>query len=193
MHRARLRRYWQGLGWETRASVAIIVMSALALAGFFAVSWFSSSSAIGVSKTQTYVLLTTTTKPVQVKKHGAVVVVRVPVVKRLYAKPVTVQEIRTVRTPGGAKVVTRSVVRWLTDTRMLTVTNQSLATVVQHETVSETQTLNQTVVRTQTAPPETVTVTTPGDTVTVTLVPTLAVVTVTLPVFSTVTVTTTER
>src|SRR5207248_598576 len=140
---------------------------------------------------------TTATKLVRIKEHGAVVIERVPVVKRLYARPVTLQETRTVQTPGGTKIMTRRVVRLLTDTQMLTVTSKSTSTVVQRETVNQTQTLNetqtvnQTLVRTQITPPETVTVTTPGDTVTV--VPTLAVVTVTLPIISTVTVTTTAR
>ena len=196
MRRA-LSRHWQGLGWETRASVLIIAISVLALAGFFSVSSISSSNADGVAR-QTYVLLTTTaTKLVRIKEHGAVVIERVPVVKRLYARPVTLQETRTVQTPGGTKIMTRRVVRLLTDTQMLTVTSKSTSTVVQRETVNQTQTLNetqtvnQTLVRTQITPPETVTVTTPGDTVTV--VPTLAVVTVTLPIISTVTVTTTAR
>jgi hypothetical protein len=211
VHRARLSRYWWGLRWETRASVAAIAMSVLALAGFFAVSSIGTSSAAGVAGTQTYVPLTTTvTKVSRVKEHGVVVVKRVHVVKRIYARPITVQETRTLQTPGGTKVVTRPVVRYqpiyrnqivtvngkpvtvsrvvtntrmLTDTQMLTVTNERASTVVQHETVNQTQTVNQTIVRTETSPPDTVTVTVPGNTVTETVVTTV-IVTVTMPVIT---------
>jgi hypothetical protein len=209
VQRARLSRYWWGLGWETRASVAAIAMSVIALGGFLAVSWIGTSDAAGVAARQTYVPLTTTvTKVSRLKEHGAVVVRRVPVTERIYAKPVTVQETRTLVTPSGTKVVTRPVVRYqpvyrkqivtvdgrpvtvnrvvtntrmLTDTQMLTVTNERASTVVQQETVNQTQTVNQTIVRTETSPPDTVTVTAPGNTVTETVATTF-IVTVTMPV-----------
>src|SRR4051794_14765683 len=94
----RLGRYWHGLSWETRTSAAIIALSALALAGFFAVASTGSSDAHGVAGTQAYVpVIRTTTKLVRVTKHGEVVIKRVPVVERIYARPVTLQETRTMQ------------------------------------------------------------------------------------------------
>ncbi len=166
----------------------------------------------GPPNTQSYVLLTTTVKKlVHVKEHGRLVSKHVAVVKRIYAKPVTVQQTQTIRAPSGVRVVTRRVVsyrpvyrrqvvtihgkpvtvnrvvtdtRMLTDTQLLTLTN----TVVQDHTVSTTQTVNQTVtsVRTQTSPPQTVTVTSPTKTVTKTVTTTVTT-TVSAPTVTTTT------
>jgi hypothetical protein len=169
------RRYPFG----TVLTIAILI-GALGLGGYAAVVAMGAGSATS----DTYVALTTTvTRNVKVRVHGRTMVKRIPVVKRVYAKPTTVMETRTIQTPGGAKVVTRPVVRYrvvyrkkvvlvhgkpvtvrqsVTDTRMLTdtvtnvVTNEHTSTVVNERTNTVSQT--QTVTRTQTAPPETTTV-----------------------------------
>jgi hypothetical protein len=155
-----------------------ILIGALGLGGYAAVVAMGAGSATS----DTYVALTTTvTRNVKVRVHGRTMVKRIPVVKRVYAKPTTVMETRTIQTPGGTKVVTRPVVRYqvvyrkkvvlvhgkpvtvrqritdtrmLTDTRLLTVTSMSTVVNERTNTVSQTQT----VTRTQTAPPETTTV-----------------------------------
>jgi hypothetical protein len=167
------RRYPFG----TVLTIAILI-GALGLGGYAAVVAMGAGSATS----DTYVALTTTvTRNVKVRVHGRTMVKRIPVVKRVYAKPTTVMETRTIQTPGGTKVVTRPVVRYqvvyrkkvvlvhgkpvtvrqritdtrmLTDTRLLTVTSMSTVVNERTNTVSQTQT----VTRTQTAPPETTTV-----------------------------------
>jgi hypothetical protein len=192
-------------------------LAALFVGGIFAMQALGGSDR---SSAQVYVpIAKTVMRRVKVVEHGRTVYKRIPVVKRVYAKPVTVQETRTLQTPGGVKVVTRPVVRYqpvyrkrvirvngkpvtvnqvvtdtkmLTDTQLQTVTNEHTNTVVQNQT----QTLNQTVtnVRTETSPPDTVTVTGPThtetvvSTATVTETETAPAVTVTLPAV-TVTVT----
>src|SRR5262249_39107938 len=171
------------------------LLAVLAFAGYAAVSAMGSSS----RSAESYVRLDTTViRTVQVRQHGKVVIKRIPVVEHIYAKPTTVMETRTVKTPGGTKIVTEAVVRYrpvyrrkvvfvhgkpvtvnqivtntqmLTDTQLLTVTNEH--TVVNAHTSTVVQ--NQTVRKTETAPivtvvlpPDTVTVTQPPDTVTVT-------------------------
>ena len=140
-----------------------------------------------------YVPLTTTVQQrVKVVEHGRTVYKRVPVVKRIYARPVTVQETRTIDTPGGKQTVTEPVVRYqpvyrrqvvlvhgkpvtvahivtdtrmLTNTQMLTVTNEHVSTVVNDHTVVNQQTVSQTVNQTVT---NVRTETQPAETVTVT-------------------------
>jgi len=169
--------------WSTVLTIAILI-GALGLGGYAAVVAMGAGSATS----DTYVALTpTVTRNVTVRIHGRTVVKRIPVVKRVYAKPTTVMETRTIQTPGGEKVVTRPVVRYqvvyrkkvvlvhgkpvtvrqsvtdtrmLTDTRLLTVTN--MVTNEHTSTVvnerTNTVSQTQTVTRTQTAPPETTTV-----------------------------------
>jgi hypothetical protein len=197
--------------------LAPALLALLALAGYAAVNAMGSSSPAAAS----YVRLDTTViRTVKVREHGKVVIKRIPEIKHIYAKPVTVMQTRTVQTPGGTKVVTEAVVRYkpvyrrkvvfvhgkpvtvnqivtntrmLTDTQLLTVTNEHTSivvndhtsTVVQNQTVNQTVNQTETVTKTETAPfvtislppdtvtvtqpPDTVTVTTPGDTVTVTV------------------------
>jgi hypothetical protein len=170
--------------------LAIAGLAGLFVGGIFAMQALGGSSD---SSAQAYVpVAKTVMRRVKVVEHGRTVYKRVPVVKRVYAKPVTVQETSTVRTPGGIKVVTHPVVHYkpvyrqrvirvngkpvtvnqvvtdtkmLTDTQMQTVVNEHTNTVVQNQT----QTVNQTVtnVRTQTSPPDTVTVEGPTHTQTV--------------------------
>jgi hypothetical protein len=86
--------------------------------------------------------------------------------------------------PAGTRILTRPVVRYRPVYRREAVTIRSQPTTVDNvvtDTVSEVQTINQTVtaVRTTPSPPETVTVTGPTQTVTIT-VP-MITVTVKLP------------
>jgi hypothetical protein len=194
-----------------------VLLPLLAWAGYAAVNAMGSSPRAAES----YVRLDTTViRTVKVREHGKVVIKRIPEIKHIYAKPVTVMRTRTVQTPGGTKVVTEPVVRYrpvyrrkvvlvhgkpvtvnqvvtntrmLTDTQLLTVTNERTSTVVnertstvvQNQTVNQTQTFTKTETapvvtitlppdtvtehETVTQPPDTVTVTTSGDTVTVTV------------------------
>lgn len=198
-----------------------VLLGLLAWAGYAAVNAMGSSSRAADSYVQ---LDTTVIRTVKVREHGKVIIKRIPEIKHIYAKPVTVKQTRTVQTPGGTKVVTEAVVRYkpvyrrkvvlvhgkpvtvnqivtntrmLTDTQLLTVTNEHTisvvnehtSTVVNNQTVNQTVNQTQTLTKTETAPvvtvtlppdtvtehatvtqpPDTVTVTTPGDTVTVTV------------------------
>jgi hypothetical protein len=155
------------------------------LLGLVAWAGYAAVSAMGSSKpaTQSYVRLdTTVVRTVKVREHGKVVIKRIPEIKHIYAKPVTVMQTRTVQTPGGTKIVTEPVVRYkpvyrrkvvivhgkpvtvnqivtntkmLTDTQMLTVTNEH--TVVNNQTVNQTVNQTQTLTKTETAPAVTVT------------------------------------
>jgi hypothetical protein len=173
-----------------RMFLVVAGLAALFVGGAFTVQALGGSSN---SAADAYVpVAKTVMRRVKVIEHGRTIYKRVPVVKRIYAKPVTVEATRTVQTPGGVRVVTHPVVRYqpvyrrriihvngkpvtvsqvvtdtkmLTNTQMLTVTNEHTNTVVQSQTQTVNQTVNQTVtnVRTQTQ-----TQTSPPDTVTVT-------------------------
>lgn len=210
------REWYRHLAWRLGPdglfAVSIIALAVLAVCG--ALTMRALAGGGGGQASASYIPLETTVmRRVAVVRRGKTVYRRVPVVQRIYAQPVTVQETRLVHTPGGTKVVTEPVVRFrrvtdtrvltntrlLTDTRLLTVTNPSTSTVVNEHTstvvnehtntvvntVVNQQTVNQTVtnVRTETSPPETVTVTGPTETV---VQPTTVEVTVTLPVTVTV-------
>jgi hypothetical protein len=157
------------------------VLGLLAWAGYAAVNAMGSSSPAA----QSYVKLDTTViRTVKVREHGKVVIKRIPEIKHIYAKPVTVMQTHTVQTPGGTKVVTEAVVRYkpvyrrkvvlvhgkpvtvnqvvtntrmLTDTQLLTVTNEHTSVVVQNQTVNQTVNQTQTLTKTETAPIVTVT------------------------------------
>jgi hypothetical protein len=178
---------------DLKAVVLLLALSAAGIGGFFAFEAVGATASQGT--TAAYVPMTTTVhKLVRVLEHGRLVVKRVPVVKRIFAKPVTVQETRTIQTPSGPRVVTRNVVHYetvyrkkvitvhgksvtvnqivtntqmLTNTQLLTVTSERIVgqTVVQQVTNEHTATVNQTVVNQQT---ETVVTTEPGTTVIVT-------------------------
>jgi hypothetical protein len=134
-------------------------------------------------------LTTTVTKVVRTHGHVRTVVRRLPIVRRMVEKPVTIAETTTV--PGGVRttVVTQpggvaTVRKVVVDTRLMTVTTEHTATVVQRSTdertVVETQTV--TVTRTQTSPPETVLVHQAPATVTVR--ETVPFFTVTVPTYT---------
>lgn len=178
-----------------------VALGLLALGGYEAVRALTPQA---TRASELVPLTTTVTKLVRVQERGRVVVKRVPVVRRVYAKPVTVQETRTIRTADGTRVVRVPVVRYrpvyrrqvitvkgkpktvaqivtdtrmLTDTKLLTVTSERTSTVVQKQTQTVEQTASQTVTatRTVTAPPETITL--PAQTVTQTAPPQTVTVT----------------
>jgi len=119
-----------------------------------------------------YVPLTKTVmRRIKVVEHGKTMYKRVPTIKRIYARPVTVQNIRTISAPSGTQVVAASVVRYkpvykrqvvlvdgkrvtvvhvltdtqtLTDTQVLTITDEHTVTSQQQQTVKQTQTINRT-------------------------------------------------
>ena len=187
------------MGPDARLLLGVAAVAAIAFAGFFSMRALAGGDG---THTESYVQLATrVTRAVRVREHGRIVVKHIPVVRRIYAKPVTVPTTTTVQTPGGTKVVTRSVVRYrpvyrrevvrihgksvtvshvvtdtrmLTDTRLQTVTNEHTSTVVQRVTNEQTST----VVQSQTA--------------TVVRTETSPPVTVTVREPTTVTVTTTE-
>jgi len=166
----------------------LVALGLLAVGGALAMRALAGSDG-----TAAYVPLTTTVlQRVKVVEHGRTVYKRVPVVKRIYARRVTVQRTRTIDTPGGKQTVTDSVVRYrpvyrrqvvlvhgkpvtiarivtdtrmLTNTQMLTVTNEHVSTLVNDHTVVDQQTVNQTVNQTVT---NVRTETQPAETVTVT-------------------------
>lgn len=115
-------------------------------------------------------LVTTVLRRVRVIEHGRTVYRRVPIIKRIYAQPVTLQETRTTYGPSGTRVVTEPVTRYrpvyrreivrvngkpvtvarvVTDTRMLTntqsltITNEHTNTVVRDQTVMNDRTVIQ--------------------------------------------------
>lgn len=178
-----LDRYWYHYLWrrmsvDLKAFVLLLTLSGAGFGGFFAFEAVSATAS--QATTAAYVPMTTTVhKLVRVLENGRVVIKRVPVIKRIFARPVTVQETRTIQTPSGPRVVTRSVVhyqtvyrkkvitvrgksvtvnqvvtdtRMLTDTQLLTVTNDRIVgqTVVQQVTNEHTATVNQTVVNERT-------------------------------------------
>src|SRR5581483_10445284 len=74
----------------------VAVALGLGVAGFFAVGAIPSGG-----RTDTYVQVTATvTRLVRVREHGQLVLRKVRVVKRVYAKPVTVQLTHTVQDAG---------------------------------------------------------------------------------------------
>jgi hypothetical protein len=180
------RFLWRRIGPDGRLLVGVLAAAAVAFGGFFSVRAFASSDS---STSAGYVRMTTTitiTKVVRVNGHGRTIVRRMPIVRRIVANPVTVEETTTVPGHPGTTVATATVVHTqrLTDTRRMTVTTERTATVVQRSTdertVVETQTV--TVVRTQTSPPETVLIHEPASTVTVRT--TVPFMTITIPTYT---------
>ena len=175
-------RRWLDPGWyrylasrypDRSAVAAILVLGLLAFGGYAAVT--AAGGGGEPASTGAFDPITTTVmRTVKAYEKGHVVVKRIPVVKTIAPRSVTVLATSTIKTPGGTKIVTtsryrtvRNVVttrRVLTNTRLATVTNQRTNTTVQ----TETQTATATVTRTATATPDTVTVAGPTVTATVT-------------------------
>jgi hypothetical protein len=166
---------------ETRIAAAIVVFVGLAVGGYFTMAAIANGNASSTSASDYVALETTVDKLVTVKINGKTVIKRIPVVKRIVAKPTTVLESVTLTTPGGTRVVTRPVTHLVpvvkktvvtvngktktisqvvTDVQAVTnvVTNQR--TVTDQSTVEHSNTVTHTVTNTVTnvvtAPPVTV-------------------------------------
>jgi hypothetical protein len=180
---------------EAALTLFIVLLTCAGVGGFFA---YLATDANPPAKAQRYVALkTTVTKVVRTREHGKVVLKRVAVVRRVFAKPVQVVETQTIQTPGGTKVVTRAVTRYqpvyrrkvitvhgkpvtvsqvvtdtrmLTDTQLLTTTNVVTSTVVNERSSTVVNERTNTVNVTVTQPVTIVrTETSPGQTVTETI------------------------
>lgn len=169
------RYLWHRAGFEVQATVVVLGLAAVGVGGFFA---FRAVSANASTPAGAYVQIATTVeKLVRVREKGRVVVKRVPVVKRVYAQPVTEMRTRYETASGSTVVLTEPVVRYrpvyrkkvvtvngksvtvvqpvtntrmLTETQQLTVTNERVATVVQNVTNQQTATVRETRTATQT-------------------------------------------
>jgi hypothetical protein len=146
---------WYGFLWSeasgsVQLAVAFAATAALAAAGFFAVQAIGAGKPRQAENAASYVPVTVTVqKRVRVMEHGRVVVKRVPVVRRIYAKPVTVLEMTTRTTPQGTVVLTNAVVRYKPVYRRVVVTVKGRQVTVSRP-VTDTRVLTQTQVFTQT-------------------------------------------
>jgi hypothetical protein len=147
---------------DAALALFLVLLTFLGVGGFFT---YRSTAGDTAAEAESYVpLLTTGTKVVRVREHGKVVLRRVAVVRRIFAKPVTVMETQTIQTPSGIKVVRRPVIHYqpvyrrkvirlhgkavtinqvVTDTRMLTDTQFLTTTnvVTNEHTVVNTSTV----------------------------------------------------
>ncbi len=165
------RHLWSRMSLDLRVGMIVAALVALGVGGFAAVTAIHEESSTYSS------LLTTSQRTVHVREQGRIVVKRIPVVKRIYARPVTVEQTRTIKTIGGTKIVTQRVVRYKPVHRPKVLTVRNVVTVTQPTTVTQPLTVTgpgrtDTVTATQT-----VTVPTPAITVMMTLI----TVTVTAP------------
>ena len=207
----RLARAWYSLqvrrAKKFTGFVVFPVFAALAIGGLVAASALTSTSRTADT---VVAVQSTVQKTVHVRRNGHIVVKRIPVVRTVYATPVTVT--RTVTRADGTTVVRPPEVRYrtvyrshtvsvhgkpvvvtrpVTNTQLLTQTQ--LVTLLQTDTVTSTQTVSRAVTSTIT---RVATLTRKGATVTVsTTAPpvTLPGVTVTRRVTTTATVTTPGR
>src|SRR5690349_20088979 len=107
-------RRWFDPGWyrylasmypDRAAVAAILVLALLAFGGYAAVT----AAGGGGESTSTAAfgpITTTVMRTVKSFEKGHVVVKRVPVVKTITPRPVTVLATSTIKTPGGTKIVT---------------------------------------------------------------------------------------
>jgi hypothetical protein len=192
-------RFWRWW-WHDRVPLAAKVTGGALLAAFLLVGgYFVSGGLTGASaasgSASSYVLQTTVTKIVTVRKNGRTIVRRIPVVVRrtiVHASTAfatsTVVDTRVVTTPGGTRYVVRKVKQYVpvvhqkvvkihgktttvTETRLVpTVKTQTLTNVVTNEqtvTNQSTTVVTKTVTKpVTTTETETHTVTLPPETVT---------------------------
>lgn len=154
---------------DLRWGTLVVTMAALGVGGF------AAGTAIREAPSTYGVLLTTSKRTVHVREQGRIVVKRIPVVKRIYTRPVTVEQTRTIKTAGETKIVPQPVVRYkpgLPTQKVRTVRN--VVTVTQPATVTQpvTVTLGHT---------DTVTVTQTVTVPAITMMMTLVTVTFTTP------------
>jgi hypothetical protein len=165
------RHLWSRMSLDLRVGMIVAALVALG------VGRFAATTAIHEEPSTYGALLTTSQGTVHVREQGRIVVKRIPVVKRIYARPVTVEQTRTIKTIGGTNIVTQRVVRYKPVYRPKVLTVRNVVTVTQPTTVTQPLTVTgpgrtDTVTVTQT-----VTVPTPAITVMMTLI----TVTVTAP------------
>jgi hypothetical protein len=165
------RHLWFRMSLDLRLGIIVVTLVGLGVGGFAAVT------AIHEEPSTYAALLTTSQRTVHVREQGRIVVKRIPIVKRIYARPITVEQTRTTKTAGGTKIVTQRVVRYKPVYRPKVLTVRNVVTVTQPTTVTQPVTVTgpgrtDTVTVTQT-----VTVPTPAITMTMTLI----TVTVTTP------------
>jgi hypothetical protein len=135
---------------DLRWGIIVLTTAALGVGGF------AAGTAIHQEPSTYAAPLTTSQRTAHAREQGRIVVKRIPVVKRIYARPLTVEHTRTIKTAGETKIVTQRVVRYkpslptqkvLTGRNVVTVTQP--ATVTQPVTVtlghSDTVTVTQTV------------------------------------------------
>jgi hypothetical protein len=209
------RNNWRTLGfwrwwWHEQVPVDAKIVAAIALAvlllvgGYFASGHLTGASAASDSS-DSYVLQTTVTRVVTVKRNGKTIVKRVPVVIRrsiIHSKTSLATVFDTVTTPAGVRYVTRKVVRYvpvvrrrtirvdgktktITETRLVPTVKTQTTVVTNERTVTNQDTVVVSRTNTLTLPVTTVethTVTLPPETVTETKTETETVTeTVTLP------------
>jgi hypothetical protein len=214
----------QGAPSEVRWILGLLGVILVLGGGFLAADRLSQANA-GVSPTSEFTFVTTIERNVTVREHGRTIVKRVPVIRRVLVRPQTMYETRLetriIKTPGGVRIVTHPVIRYVPVVKKSVVTvagkRQVRTTTVMVPTVkTQTQTItnSQTVVNENTSTVVTVVETTipvtttvrrtttesttvvstqtlPAQTVTTTQTVTQPGVTITLPITGTVTVTVT--
>jgi hypothetical protein len=157
----RFWRWWwrHGVRTDVKWILALAILPALLVGGYFAASGLTEASAAGSSS---YVLETTIQKIVTVHERGHTVVKRLPVVvRRTIVKSrtqtdtafQTVVDTKVVTAPGGVRTVERKVVRYVpvvhkrvvhVNGKTKTVTETKLVPTVRTETQTRTQTQTQT-------------------------------------------------
>ena len=168
-------RFW--LWWVSKGAPAVVrwslgVLGVVAVlgGGFLAADRLSQANA-GISPTSEFTFVTTIERNVTVREHGKIIVRRVPVIRRVLVRPVTNFETRfetrVVKTPGGIRIVTHPVVRYVPVVKKTTITVAGKKRVVTKtvlvptvRTETSTITNQQTVVNQNTSTVVTVVVTT---------------------------------
>jgi hypothetical protein len=114
-------RFWlwwikQGGPSEVRWILGLAAVIAVLGGGFLAADRLSKANA-GVSPTSEFTFVTTIERNVTVREHGKTLVKRVPVVRRVLVRPQTMYETRletrVITTPGGVRIVTHPVVKYV--------------------------------------------------------------------------------
>jgi hypothetical protein len=149
------RWWWQArVPTDAKVIAAVLFTGALLVGGYFASGHLSGASAAS-NVGDSYVLQTTISKVVTVKANGRTVVKRVPVVvRRTIVHSSTAYATVVVTTPGGARYLTRKVVRYVpvvrkrivrVDGKTTTVTETRLVPTVKTQTLTNVVTNQQTV------------------------------------------------
>jgi hypothetical protein len=114
-------RFWlwwikKGGPTEVRWILGFLAVLLVLGGGFLAADRLAEANA-GVSPTSQYTFVTTIERNVTVREHGKTIVRRVPVIRRVLVRPQTMYETRletrVITTPGGVRVVTHPVVKYV--------------------------------------------------------------------------------